>query len=137
MPIRRKRFPCGHKGQGQSCHRCAQQDTIRLHEQRVRQAKATAKRASEEAFLHDPINLRALPSKRLVSKARQILHTVIVTRAYRPFFGKRMDYDRSVLSVPINYRYRLLFKIRPDRIVPLSVMSHETYNHAKDRVDSH
>lgn len=134
MSIRKKQFPCGHKGLGRFCHACAQEEAQRLKDEQEDTALREAKAARVEGFLADPIDLRLLPHEPLIQKARQILRQIAATQDYRPFFGKRMEADRTVLSVPLNYRYRLLFRIHPDRIEPLSIMSHETYNHAKDRL---
>ena len=134
MPIRVKQFACGHKGRGQYCHACAQQEAVRRAKQEHREARHSAKVARAVAFNHDPIDLRILPSESLIDKARGILRHITQTRDYRPFFGKRMETDRTLLSVPLNYRYRLMFRVHSDRIVPLAVMSHERYNHAKERL---
>ncbi|NQZ65513.1 MAG: hypothetical protein HRT59_26615, partial [Crocosphaera sp.] len=48
MSRRKKNFPCGHKGYGQRCHRCAQ-------EQMARNEKQQQKNAWEETFSKDTI----------------------------------------------------------------------------------
>ena len=65
MSRRKKSFPCGHKGYGQICHRCAQ-------EKKVWEQKKQQKNAWEATFTHDPIDLRPFP-KNVVLKARRIL----------------------------------------------------------------
>jgi len=134
MPIRRKHFPCGHHGKGQYCHVCTRDSEDRKGREAQRLARKDKKIQRAEAFTHDPIDLRGLPSPQLIDKARHIIHHITTTKEYRPFFGKRMEADRSLLSVPLNYRYRLLFRIQPTHIEPLSVMTHETYNHAKQQL---
>ncbi len=131
MPIRRKYFPCGHHGKGQYCHLCERQAEDKQSRETQRVARKDQKIQRVQAFTNDPINLRDLPSPQLVHKARHIIHHITTTKEYRPFLGKRMEADRTLLSIPLNYRYRILFRIHPDRITPLSVMTHETYNHAK------
>jgi len=131
MPVRRKHFPCGHHGKGQHCHVCAHQELDRKSREAQRSAKIAEKIQRTHAHLNDLIDLQTLPSPQLVDKARHIIQHITRTRDYRPFLGKRMEADRTLLSIPLNYRYRILFRIHPDRITPLSVMTHETYNHAK------
>lgn len=49
---------------------------------------------------------------------------------YPRYGGKRMYYDRSVISVPIGYHYRLLLRELEDcRKIPIKIISHEAYNH--------
>lgn len=133
MPIRRKHFPCGHHGQGQDCHSCPLIDTERKNREAPRVAWKEDTLQHIQAFTNDPINLHDLPSLKLVHKTRHIIQHIPTTKDYRPFLGKRMEVDRSLLSVLLTYRYRLLFRIPPGHIEPLSVMTHETYNHAKQQ----
>lgn len=44
------------------------------------------------------------------------------------FGGKRLHHDRTLISIPLGARYRLVARSCPDGIEPLEVMSHETYN---------
>ncbi len=64
MSRRKKTFPCGHKGYGQICHRCIQ-------EQSTWEAKKQEKNEWQSTFANDPIDLRNLP-KNVVVKARSI-----------------------------------------------------------------
>jgi hypothetical protein len=42
--------------------------------------------------------------------------------------GKRFNFDRTLLRIPVSYRYRLLCRWQAGRIIPLQVLSHEAYN---------
>jgi hypothetical protein len=42
--------------------------------------------------------------------------------------GHKLNHDRTLVSIPLGVRYRLVARIESGAIVPLSVMSHETYN---------
>ncbi|EAM49614.1 hypothetical protein CwatDRAFT_2433 [Crocosphaera watsonii WH 8501] len=90
MSRRKKNFPCGHKGYGQRCHRCAQ-------EQMARNEKQQQKNAWEETFSKDTIDLRPFP-KNVVLKARQILTALANQQDYRHFHGKRLRHDRFVIT---------------------------------------
>jgi hypothetical protein len=82
-------------------------------------------------FEQDLIDLRLLPRPDLVTKARQIVRDIQETRNYLPYTGKRLNHDRSIISVPLNHDYRILFQARAGAIVPLKVLSHEAYNTTK------
>ena len=122
MP-RKKTFPCGHSGQGQYCHRC--QQAAAAEQKRV---QASAEKAAWKATLkHDVIDLSSLPSPKLIEKARQILAN-LEQHSYTHYNGKRMNYDRSVISIPLGRDYRLLLREKDGKLHPLKVMSHEEYN---------
>ncbi|MGL5035209.1 MAG: DUF7682 family zinc-binding protein [Microcystaceae cyanobacterium] len=123
MSRRKKTFPCGHKGYGQICHSCAQQ-----------QAEQAQKRQEKEdwqaTFRQDPIDLRDLP-KNVVVKARQILQGLENHQDYREFHGKRLRHDRFVVSIPVTRNYRLLCRDQGAFLTPEAVVSHEEYNVCK------
>ena len=102
MAGRKKNFVCGHQGQGQFCHRCAQ-------EQEATVRKSTWK----AAFDQDAVDLRILPTQALVHKARYILAQIAHGRPYTDFRGKRLNHDRAVISVPISRDYRCLLYTSP------------------------
>lgn len=141
---RRKRFSCGHLGFGRFCHRCVQI----IHTDETRSPAATnptasrkpqsrrawrttakklAKRQWQASFAHDPINLSHLP-KPIVIKTRQILAQLNQGIPPSQLQGKRFNFDRTLLRIPVTYRYRLLCRWYADRVVPLQVLSHEAYN---------
>ena len=120
MSRRKKQFPCGHKGYGQICHRC-------LQEQVELTTKQERKNQWKSSFELDPIDLRPLP-KNVVVKARKIIRDLQTKKSYRDFHGKRLRHDRSTISIPVTRRYRLLCRDRGSFLVPEAVVSHEDYN---------
>ncbi len=123
MSRRKKTFPCGHKGYGQICHRCAQKEANR-------EQKQEKKNAWEATFAHDPIDLRTLP-KNVVLKARRIMKDLETEKTYRDFRGKRLRHDRFVISIPVTRNYRLLCRDCGSLLIPEAVISHEDYNVCK------
>lgn len=123
MSKRKKLFPCGHKGYGQICHNCSQQDA-------EREEKRQQKHQWESTFSQDPIDLRSLP-KNVVLKARQILQGLENHQDYRDFHGKRLRHDREVISIPVTRNYRLICRDLGNLLMPEAVISHEDYNICK------
>jgi len=124
MLMAKKQFPCGHRGQGQYCHRCAQ-------EQRFLIDKEHDQKAHEEwmaLFASDPVNLRKLDNKQLIDKVRNIIKEIHNGVSYTHYKGKRMRYDRDVISVPVNRDYRLVFHVIEKKLQVHKLMSHEEYN---------
>ena len=120
MSRRKKSFPCGHKGYGQRCHRCAQARVALEH-------KKQEKNTWEDKFGKDPIDLRTLP-KNVVLKTRKILKGLANQKNYREFYGKRLRHDRLVISIPVTRHYRLICRYQGNLLVPEAVISHEEYN---------
>lgn len=124
----RKTFSCGHKGKGQYCHRCAQESE--LHEQQI--ARKNDQLAWKNSFNNDPVDLRKLIStKRLVDKARKIIADIHNGRPYVRYRGKRLKFDRHIISVPLNRDWRLIFYESGGKIRCRELMSHEEYNVSK------
>ncbi|MDG2990125.1 hypothetical protein L3556_04125 [Candidatus Synechococcus calcipolaris G9] len=132
MPRRRKQFPCGHQGYGQVCHRCAQAEGQKEKLKQEQEIARQLRRNWEASFERDPIDLRSLP-KPMVSKARDIIQALGEGVDYRQFKGKRLNHDRHVISIPLNYDYRLLCQDVDNRIEPKAVLSHEDYNVKKPK----
>lgn len=103
MPIRHRTFLCGHRGRGKFCHRCQQEAEIRARVAAQRAAVHTKKQQWAQLFDHDLIDLRVLPRPELVTKARRIVREIHETNDYRLYKGKRLNHDRSVISVPLNH----------------------------------
>ncbi|SDY08743.1 hypothetical protein SAMN05421644_12833 [Allochromatium warmingii] len=120
----KKTFPCGHTGKGQYCHRCKQEQT------RTEQICATQQNHKDwhKLFELDAIDLRPLNSKNLVEKARKIIADIHAGGSYTIYKGKRMNYDRHVISVPLNRDWRLIFQDTQDGIRCYQLLSHEQYN---------
>jgi hypothetical protein len=123
MSRRRKAFPCGHKGYGQICHRCLQEEVVKLEQQEK-------KKSWQESFAFDPIDLKSLPSH-VVLKARNIIDGLQNRRDYREFGGKRLRHNRLVVSIPVTRNYRMLCLDCDGMLQPQQVLSHEDYNICK------
>jgi hypothetical protein len=120
MSRRKKKFSCGHKGYGQICHHCAQQ-------QADLNKKRQHKLEWEATFAEDPIDLRNLP-KNVVIKSRRIIRQLQRQSDYRQFHGKRLRHDRFVISIPVTRNYRLICRDCGNLLIPEAVISHEDYN---------
>ena len=123
MSRRKKKFPCGHRGYGQLCHRCAQK-------QAEQEQKKQHKLEWEATFQQDPIDLRNLP-KKVVVKSRLVIQQLQIQSDYRQFHGKRLRHDRSIVSIPITRNYRLICRDCGQFLAPEAVISHEDYNVVK------
>lgn len=80
-----------------------------------------------------PIDLHRLASEKIAELAVTIMERVCVQReSYRRFKGKRMQHDRSLISIPLGYRHRLLIRETADGgKIPLCALTHEQYNKEK------
>ncbi|XHX79482.1 MAG: hypothetical protein RBJ76_06000 [Stenomitos frigidus ULC029] len=140
----RQRFSCGHLGFGQFCQHCRQVvqiDKSQASQQRVSPqptqqqphrvwqatGQPTTKPQWQQSFAADPIDLTPLP-KPIVIKTRQILAALKQGVPPAQLQGKRLSFDRTLLRIPVTYRYRLLCRWYTDLIIPLQVLSHEDYN---------
>jgi hypothetical protein len=140
---RGKTFPCGHKGKGQHCQRCAAQSAPAKSPSPVAHASASEKASEakldpkldkaewEAAFSADPIDLHDLPTPKLVLRAREILEAIGRGAPWHQFNGKRLQHDRTIISVPLGRRYRMLFRTDGGSPQPVEVLSHESYNATK------
>jgi hypothetical protein len=123
MSRHKKIFQCGHKGLGQICHRCLQEDVI---DDRQR----AEKQSWRNSFSFDSIDLQNLPAH-VILKARDIIDGLQNCRDYREFRGKRLRHDRSVISIPVTRNYRMLCLDRDGLLQPQQVISHGDYNTCK------
>lgn len=123
MPRRKKTFICGHKGYGQNCHRCKQQQTD-IERQRKQ------KLDWEATFAEDAIDLKNLP-KNVVLKSRRIINHLQSQGDYHQFHGKRLRHDRFIISIPVTRSYRLICRDCGTLLIPEAVVSHEDYNVVK------
>lgn len=143
---RKRTYPCGHSGKGRFCLRCEQQ--TRDSEQSTTDSSDAAAASSSpskdlvnpetidketwrEAFAADPIPLKHLPNRNLVQRARQILQEIERGAPWHQFNGKRLQHDRTIVSVPLGRRYRILFRTDDGAPRPVEVLSHEAYNATK------
>lgn len=130
-----KTFPCGHKGRGQYCHRCAadQRDAARRAEA---DAEAAARHkqdreAWEDSHAADPIDLRPLQTRERIEKARSLLRRLAAGEPYAQLGGKRWESDRSIVAVPVGRGFRLILRDDGGRLRPLACMTHEAYNNLR------
>lgn len=129
MAKRKKTFPCGHKGYGTECRTCSQEQTVKEQTDSSVEDKKQQRAQWKDSFKQDVINLKDLPTKKLVLKARSILDTLSQQSChFRDLKGKRLNYNRSIISVPIDNDYRILFKEENKELVPIKILSHEQYN---------
>lgn len=130
MAIRKKVFPCGHRGRGQYCHRCEAEARERRAEE-ARTAEARAQRAAyAAAFEDDAVDLRGLP-RHVVEAAREKIAQLEAGAPWQELGGKKVG--ASTLSIPLPAFYRLLCRYDTDvggerAVVPFAAMSHEDYN---------
>ena len=127
MAGHKKRFPCGHLGHGRFCHRCCAE--AKAEEARLRQA--AERTAWQDTFTSDAVDLRSLPRRELVIEARDVLAGIGAGRHYAEFGGKRLNYDRTIISVPLGRDYRILFRDDDGWLMPIVAMSHDVYNKKK------
>jgi hypothetical protein len=132
MSGRRKIFECGHKGHGQICHRCLQEESTdaNIQQQAIDRQQEVKKLSWRDSFTFDPIDLKSLPIHVIV-KARNIIDALQARQNYREFRGKRLRHDRSVISIPVTRNYRLLCCDRDGTLEPQAVISHSDYNVCK------
>lgn len=139
----RKRFDCGHRGLGQYCHRCAavavqppllpKSRSIALPKkssfplQTATEQKQADRFAWQQQFDQDPVDLTHLP-RAIVIKARRVLADLAAGISLQQLRGKRFSFDRTLIRIPVTYRYRLLCRQDHTKIRPLRVLSHEPYN---------
>lgn len=144
---RKQTFPCGHTGKGRFCHRCETEKRDSGEGEGKPKAEASAAHSAKDAdkidldkidketwratFEEDPISLRDLPSKGLVQRARMILGEIQRGAPWHQFNGKRLQHDRTIVSVPLGRRYRILFRTDEGAPRPVEVLSHEAYNGTK------
>ena len=130
---RKKVFPCGHKGKGRFCHTCRVEKDRRAAAAKAADAPDPddSKEAWLSAFESDPIPLRHLPNKGLVRRARTILAEIDRGAPWHQFNGKRLQHDRTIVSIPLGRRYRIIFRTDEGAPRPVEVLSHENYNATK------
>ncbi len=122
--MRKKTFPCGHKGKGKYCHRCEQENKRSEIEKSSKEADDQWKKLFET----DPINLRPLLRRNLIEKARKIISGIEKGIHYSKYKGKIMRYNRNVISIPINHDFRLILHRTKNGIIVKDLMDHESYN---------
>jgi hypothetical protein len=81
----------------------------------------------QQVEANDAIDLRHLP-RAVMEKARRVLGMLEEGANWMGLGGKLFHFDRSLMRIPVGYRYRLLCRREQSGITPLAVMTHEAYN---------
>lgn len=114
---RKKTFECGHQGFGQYCHLCKQKSK---EKQPIETAKHCLQKHGVESC--------ELPQKVLLRAAKIVEELITKNVPYQNFKGKRFNWDRNQISIPLPRNYRLLCQEVNGDILPKKVMTHEAYN---------
>lgn len=78
----------------------------------------------------DPIDLSMLPPAHR-ERAREVIRRIAAGESHTHFKGKRLEYDRFYISVPLGRRWRVMF-MEVDKVpIPWKCMSHSAYNGRK------
>jgi len=64
----------------------------------------------------------------VLAKARRVICRLEQGVPYWQMRGKRLQRDRSVISIPVGRHYRLLAEDRDGRISPCELLSHALYD---------
>jgi len=88
-------------------------------------------RAKLKSLSSDLIDYSRLPTNKIAEKARAIVNAIDHGKCYTSFHGKRMRYNRDIVSVPVNRDYRIIYDSIDGDLCPRAVMSHEDYNAKK------
>ena len=83
----------------------------------------------------DPVDLSCIKRPAMMAKARRIIQAVTSgERPYTAFRGKRLTFNRAIISIPLNDNYRILFRELPGGAkAPIKACTHETYNTKKPK----
>lgn len=79
---------------------------------------------------HDPIDLSILPPAHQ-ERARDVIRALAAGVSHTRFKGKRLQHERTQISVPLGRHWRLMFIEIDKTPVPLKCCSHSDYNGRK------
>lgn len=131
----RRNFPCGHQGKGQFCHRCKQaaqaQESKQQQQERELAQKQQDRQAWDATLAADPIDLTPLQTRERITKARELLRRLAAGEPYTSLGGKRWESDRSIVSLPVGHKHRLVLRDEGGQLRPLACMTHEAYNNLR------
>jgi hypothetical protein len=65
----------------------------------------------------------------VVAKARRIITRLEAGTPYWQLRGKRMQFNRYVISIPVGNTWRILAEDKAGRVRARQVLSHSRYNH--------
>jgi hypothetical protein len=122
MSIRKTNFPCGHRGKGRYCHRCACEAEIA---KRRDQAKSEWKSRLSSA----PIPLGHLPAD-VADKTLGVIAELERGASYLDYLGKRLKTmgRRDIISIRIGRRHRLICRESNGSLEFVEALTHEEYN---------
>ena len=118
----KKLFPCGHAGKGKYCHRCEQKLTAaKLATKHIAPVYAAG---SAEGVLPGSESAPKATKAKAQEVARQIREGTSVSF----FKGQRLRHDRSIISIPIGYSWRLVCLDTEGGVEVKGLFTHEEYN---------
>ena len=105
----KKKFPCGHVGNGKFCHRCAQEEKRTQEEEERKREHAKNKHDWGERISLSPVRLDHLPIE-IAKKSLQVINKLNNGGKYQVVQGKRLVAmgKRHIISIRIGQRYRLI-----------------------------
>jgi hypothetical protein len=65
----------------------------------------------------------------VLAKARRIITSLETGTPYWKLHGKRMQFNRYVISIPVGNTWRILAEDKAGRVQARQVLSHSQYNH--------
>ena len=83
---------------------------------------------SSEFFSRRGILTHYAPSYGL-ARARRIITRLEAGTPYRKLHGKRLQFNRCVISIPVGRTWRILAEDKAGRVQARQVLSHSRYNH--------
>ena len=81
-----------------------------------------------EFFARRGILVHGVPPA-VLAKARQIIARLEAGTPYWKLRGKRMQFNRYVISIPVGNTWRILAEDKAGRVQARQVLSHSQYNH--------
>ncbi len=124
----RQSFPCGHRGRGQYCHRCHQDQSAIQAREATRDGRQVLADLLGVAIGQFPERIL----RRAAAMHRQVLADGLP--ALRALGAKKILSADGILSIPIGRRYRLLFAVENDQPRYLELLTHAEYDARIERL---
>ena len=83
---------------------------------------------SNNFFTRRGIPVHGIPPA-VLAKARQIIASLEAGTPYWKLHGKRLQFNRCVISIPVGRTWRILAEDKAGRVRARQVLSHSRYNH--------
>lgn len=120
MSKHKKIFPCNHYGFGQYCHRCRNHDLLK---------EKKRNQISESNVPEEILGVSLVGFPEVVTKRAQIvLNGLAAGNNHRVYHGKQINFDRSLVSIPLPLQYRLICRHESETLRPIKILSHQDYN---------